>query len=158
MNVLRSVALSTNSVAASVEPVMQQQFMSLSPMAGQESFGQHLDVNRGQAMLHTPTTSSMLAALQADSFAVDSFAADFVLPSYMDTSPAAPDDVMPGSLSQSSGMSFHDFAGSSNAFDVSAAFTPSDLSLSTGGTPGANHDGEELSSAVEPKVETPASS
>jgi regulatory factor X len=63
LNVLRSVALSTNSVAASVEPVMQQQFFSLSPMAGQESFGP-----TGHVLAHTPTTSSMLAALQQDSF------------------------------------------------------------------------------------------
>ncbi|KAJ8456330.1 hypothetical protein ONZ45_g18764 [Pleurotus djamor] len=40
VGVLRSVALSTNVVAASVEPVMQQQFYNpMSPMAGQESFG-----------------------------------------------------------------------------------------------------------------------
>lgn len=63
LSVLRSVALSTNSVAASVEPVMQQQFFSLSPMAGQENFGAG-----GHVLAHTPTTSSMLAALQQDSF------------------------------------------------------------------------------------------
>ena len=62
LNVLRNVALSTNSVAASVEPVVQQQFFSLSPMPGQESFP-------NTTMAHTPTTTSMLAALQADSFA-----------------------------------------------------------------------------------------
>ena len=42
---------------------MQQQFFSLSPMAGQESFG-----SGGHVLAHTPTTSSMLAALQQDSF------------------------------------------------------------------------------------------
>ena len=42
---------------------MQQQFFSLSPMAGQESFGP-----TGHVLAHTPTTSSMLAALQQDSF------------------------------------------------------------------------------------------
>ena len=154
MNVLRSVALSTNSVAASVEPVMQQQFFTLSPMAGQESFGHHLDVGRPHAgMIHTPTTSSMLAALQADSFTVDSFGADFVLPSYMDTSPAAPDDAMPGSIPQSSGMTFADFSGASGAFDVSSAFTPADLSLPSGGTPASSGEPEE----PEPRVDTPAS-
>ncbi|KAF9510815.1 hypothetical protein BS47DRAFT_1373229 [Hydnum rufescens UP504] len=35
LNVLRSVALSTNSVAASVEPVIQQQFLALSPGTSQ---------------------------------------------------------------------------------------------------------------------------
>lgn len=42
---------------------MPQQFFSLSPMAGQESFGP-----TGHVLAHTPTTSSMLAALQQDSF------------------------------------------------------------------------------------------
>ena len=42
---------------------MQPQFFSLSPMAGQESFGP-----TGHVLAHTPTTSSMLAALQHDSF------------------------------------------------------------------------------------------
>lgn len=72
VNVLRNVALSTNSVAASVEPMMQQQYFSLSPMAGQESFSS-LDVSRPPShmgMAQTPTTSSMLAALQQDSFGV----------------------------------------------------------------------------------------
>lgn len=152
MNVLRSVALSTNSVAASVEPVMQQQFFTLSPMAGQESFGAHLDVNRPPTMLHTPTTSSMLAALQADSFGVDSFGGDFVLPSYMDTSPAAPDDAMPGAMPQSSEMAFADFSGASGAFDVTA-FTPADLTMGTHGTPASSHG--EIDD-TESKVETPA--
>lgn len=68
LNVLRSVALSTNSVAASVEPVIQQQFFTLSPMAANDQFMHSLDA-RGPSslMAHTPTTSSMLAALQ-DSF------------------------------------------------------------------------------------------
>ncbi|KAG8970623.1 hypothetical protein FRC05_000559 [Tulasnella sp. 425] len=38
-NVLPSIALSTNSVQASVEPVMQQQYLALSPMPGQEFTG-----------------------------------------------------------------------------------------------------------------------
>lgn len=42
---------------------MQPQFFSLSPMAGQESFGAG-----GHVLAHTPTTSSMLAALQQDAF------------------------------------------------------------------------------------------
>ncbi|KAF7292471.1 RFX-type winged-helix domain-containing protein [Mycena chlorophos] len=112
VNVLRSVALSTNSVAASVEPVMQQQFFSLSPMPGQESF------NGGpQMMAHTPTTSSMLAALQNDSFSDPSSSAfnpdAYGSLSYMDTS--APQD---DSLPHQSSLSFGDFTGSANGFDV----------------------------------------
>lgn len=42
---------------------MQQQYFSLSPMAGQESFGP-----TGHVLAHTPTTSSMLAALHQDGF------------------------------------------------------------------------------------------
>lgn len=89
MNVLRSVALSTNSVQASVEPVVQQAFFSLSPMAGQETFSHNLDrpsshhgtssadgLDGGSGnshstshhathshITHPPTTSSMLAVL-----------------------------------------------------------------------------------------------
>ncbi|KZW04023.1 hypothetical protein EXIGLDRAFT_600153 [Exidia glandulosa HHB12029] len=62
LNVLRSVALSTNSVAASVEPPMPQQFFQMSPMAGQE-FTTSMDTQRG---LMQPTSSSMLAALNSD--------------------------------------------------------------------------------------------
>ncbi|QRW16033.1 RFX-like transcription factor daf-19 [Rhizoctonia solani] len=67
LNVLRTVALSTNSVAASVEPVIQQQFFT---MADQDTlappdFANAMD-SRMQNHL-TPTTSSMLAALN-DSF------------------------------------------------------------------------------------------
>ncbi|KAG9050540.1 hypothetical protein FS837_004724 [Tulasnella sp. UAMH 9824] len=77
LNVLRSVALSTNSVQASVEPVMQQQYLALSPMPGQEFTGPatatgnsvlpahpHHSSLTAQLMDHTPTTTSMLAALQ----------------------------------------------------------------------------------------------
>lgn len=131
MNVLRSVALSTNSVAASVEPVMQQQFFSLSPMAGQESFGS-MDV-RPQMMAHTPTTSSMLAALQHDSYGSGSldptgsaFNPDaYGSMSYMDSA-AGQDDAL-GSGHQS-GLSFSDFTGSGNGFDVSS-FTSQELGI-----------------------------
>ncbi|KAJ7068282.1 hypothetical protein C8F01DRAFT_601889 [Mycena amicta] len=126
VNVLRSVALSTNSVAASVEPVMQQQFFSLSPMPGQESFNS-LDV-RPQMMAHTPTTSSMLAALQNESFpdpSSSAFNSDaYGSLSYMDTS--APQD---DSLPHQSSLSFGDFSGSGNGFDV-GGFTQ-DLGMST---------------------------
>lgn len=132
LNVLRSVALSTNSVAASVEPVMQQQFFTLSPMVGQESFGST------HTMAQTPTTSSMLAALQHDTFGAgpldptsSAFGTDaFASLSYMDTSPSQ-DDSMPV---HSSGLSFPDYVSGSGAFDV-GAFTPQDLGLSTTETP-----------------------
>ncbi|KAJ7890793.1 hypothetical protein B0H13DRAFT_2039819 [Mycena leptocephala] len=121
VNVLRSVALSTNSVAASVEPVMQQQFFTLSPMAGQETFNS-MDVRPQHLMAHTPTTSSMLAALQNDPFPAGSldpsssaFNSDaYGSLSYMDTS-APQDDSLP-TVHQSS-LSFGDFSGSGNTFD-----------------------------------------
>ena len=63
LNVLRSVALSTNSVAQSVEPPMPQQFFQMSPMASND-FGSGMNGTRGDMM--NPTSSSMLAALNAD--------------------------------------------------------------------------------------------
>jgi len=134
VNVLRSVALSTNSVAASVEPVMQQNFFTLSPMAGQESFNPMEIRPPPNAMAHTPTTSSMLAALQQDPFPAGSldgsnpgFNSDaYSSMSYMDT---ASQDV-----------SFPDY-GSSNSFDV-ASFTPQDLGMSSNGAPATEQEHE----------------
>ena len=113
--------MSTNSVAASVEPVMQQNFFTLSPMAGQESFNTLEIRPPPNAMAHTPTTSSMLAALQQDPFPAGSldgsnsgFNSDaYGSMSYMDT---ASQDV-----------SFPDY-GSSNSFDVTS-FTPQDPAM-----------------------------
>lgn len=147
VNVLRSVALSTNSVAASVEPVIQQQFFSLSPMAGQESFGA-MEVRPQHIMTHTPTTSSMLAALQHDSYTNGSldpssstFNSDaYGSMSYMDTSAAHEDSLPP----HQPGLSFQDFGGSSNTFDVSS-YTSQDLgALNGSGTPATDpdHDAE----------------
>lgn len=107
--VLRNVALSTHSVAASVEPVMQQQFFTLSPMDAQESFG-GLDVRPNSLMANTPTTSSMLAALQQDSFsAVDpgstGFNPNYPSLSYMDTA-TTPDDAGLGYPDYVSGPAF----------------------------------------------------
>ncbi|EIW76116.1 hypothetical protein CONPUDRAFT_84804 [Coniophora puteana RWD-64-598 SS2] len=133
VNVLRSVALSTNSVAASVEPVMQQQFFALSPMSGQDNFGS-MDSRptSHQSMSHTPTTSSMLAALQHDSFtagSLDNSASAFNSDGYpgipfMDTS--VPSEESVPSVHQP-GLTFSDFAASSN-FDVSS-FTTQDLGI-----------------------------
>lgn len=154
VNVLRSVALSTNSVAASVEPVMQQQFFSLSPMAGQESFGS-MDGRPQHLMAHTPTTSSMLAALQHDSYtgSLDptgsAFGADaYGSMSYMDTT-AAQDDAL-GSGHQT-GLSFSDFTGSGSTFDVSS-FTSQDLGLNTPVTPASESEQQETESV---KAEQP---
>ncbi|KAJ7368311.1 hypothetical protein DFH08DRAFT_1071042 [Mycena albidolilacea] len=142
VNVLRSVALSTNSVAASVEPVMQQQFFTLSPMAGQENFNsgpQHL-------MAHTPTTSSMLAALQNDAFPSGSldpsssaFSSDaYGSMGYMDTSASGQDDSLSAGAVHQSSLSFGDFSGSGNGFDGFAQ----DLGMHTTGTPaGSEPDG-----------------
>ncbi|KAL0579697.1 hypothetical protein V5O48_002327 [Marasmius crinis-equi] len=142
VNVLRSVALSTNSVAASVEPMMQQQFFSLSPMAGQENFNS-LDVRPQHLMAHTPTTSSMLAALQNDPFPAGSIdpSASFNSDgygglSYMDTS-AANDASLPNV--HSSDLAFNDFSSSVNSFD--GGFPPSqDMNA----TPGSESDHEEV--------------
>jgi len=146
VNVLRSVALSTNSVAASVEPVMQQQFFSLSPMAGQDSFGS-MDSRPQHMMAHTPTTSSMLAALQHDSYSSGSldhsssaFGAEYGSIPYMDS--ANQDDAL-GSGHQT-GL-FSDFAGPSGGFDVSN-FTSQDLGLNAPVTPAS--DGEHESDPV----------
>jgi regulatory factor X len=135
VNVLRNVALSTNSVAASVEPVMQQQFFSLSPMAGQESFTPS-EARPQHAMSHTPTTSSMLAALQQDPFpagALDASASGFNSDAYgglnyMDTS-VTPEDSIP-SVHQA-GLAFSEYA-TTNTFDV-APFSTQDLSLAGNG-------------------------
>ncbi|KAJ7228654.1 hypothetical protein GGX14DRAFT_345731 [Mycena pura] len=144
VNVLRSVALSTNSVAASVEPVMQQQFFSLSPMAGQENFNA-MDVRPQHLMAHTPTTSSMLAALQNDPFpagALDPGSSAFNSDaygslSYMDTS-ASQDESLP-TVHQSS-LSFGDFSGSGNTFDV-GTFSQ-DLGMSAGTPASEPENGE----------------
>jgi len=111
LTVLRTVALSTNSVAASVEPVMQQQFFTLSPLAGQDGFPGALDRAAHSLMAtHTPTTTSMLAALN-DPFppgSLDPSGGAFNPNNYfMETSPTAHGDA------------FADFHGvPSNPFDV----------------------------------------
>ncbi|KAF8306472.1 hypothetical protein DL93DRAFT_2088590 [Clavulina sp. PMI_390] len=64
LSVLRTVALSTNSVAASVEPAMQNpQFLALSPSGNHfATTNSHMSIN-AQMMAHTPTTASMMAAM-----------------------------------------------------------------------------------------------
>ncbi|ESK96011.1 dna-binding protein rfx2 isoform 4 [Moniliophthora roreri MCA 2997] len=141
VNVLRSVALSTNSVAASVEPMMQQQLFSLSPMAGQESFNA-MDVRPQHLMANTPTTSSMLAALQNDTFntSIDpgaSFNPDsYGSLSYMDTS-ASQDNSLTNV--HSSDLSFPDFSGPGNSFDVGFS---QDMGLQSSATPGSESEHE----------------
>jgi len=114
-------------------------------MAGQESFGS-MDGRSQHLMAHTPTTSSMLAALQHDSFgsgSLDPSGATFnpdayTSMSYMDTS-AAQDDGL-GSGHHQSGLSFSDFNGSGNTFDVSS-FNPQELGLSAS-TPASESEHE----------------
>ncbi|KXN86280.1 Protein sak1 [Leucoagaricus sp. SymC.cos] len=144
VNVLRNVALSTNSVAASVEPVMQQQYFTLSPMAGQESFGS-MDVRPSSLMAHTPTTSSMLAALQNDPFPSTSldptssaFGSDaYGSMQYMDPATTQEDAL---SSSHQAGLAFTDFSGPGNAFDVGSY--SQDLAISASATPASESEHE----------------
>lgn len=133
-----------------MEPVVQQAFFTLSPMAGQESFSSTLD--RSTSMGHTPTTSSMLAALNdpfpsvsstldptATSFNPSSYAA------YMDTSSGGAD-----SAQSSASMSFGEFVPGSgdNSFDVpgfpqdlgAAMVTSSSSGTQNGGQQQQHHD------------------
>ena len=150
VNVLRSVALSTNSVAASVEPVMQQQFYSSLP--GDDGFGS-MDM-RPTLMAHTPTTSSMLAALQNDSFggsAMDPSSSAFNNEpfgsiSYMDHS-ASQDDL---SSNHQAGLPFTDFAGASGHYDV-GGFGSQDLGLSAGVHTPASESDHESKEPVKPE-------
>ncbi|KAI0320833.1 hypothetical protein OF83DRAFT_1052326 [Amylostereum chailletii] len=136
LNVLRNVALSTSSVAASVEPVMQQHFFTMSsPMIGQEQ-------TYPNPLGHAPTTSSMLASLHHEPYASgtldpsgNSFNPENYGLSYMDTT-ATHDDPLGG---VQSGLAFSDYvAGGGNAFDVSA-FAPTDLGI---GAPGGGGEHE----------------
>jgi len=138
VNVLRNVALSTNSVAASVEPVMQQNFFSLGADEGFVS----MDVRPQNMMAHTPTTSSMLAALQQDTYgpALDptgsAYNPDGYGPmAYMDTTNQ--DD--PLGAAHQAGLSFSDFTASGGTFDVSS-FSSQDLGLSSAVTPGSESE------------------
>jgi len=138
VNVLRNVALSTNSVAASVEPVMQQNFYSLGADQGYGS----MDVRPQNMMAHTPTTSTMLAALQQDTYGASldptgsAYNPDGYGPmAYMDT--ANHDDPL-GSAHQP-GLSFSDFTASGGTFDV-PGFASQDLGLSNAVTPGSDPD------------------
>lgn len=127
---------------------MQQQFFSLSPMAGQESFNA-MDVRPQHLMAHTPTTSSMLAALQNDTFnsgSIDPTSSAFNSDgygslSYMDTS-APQEDSLPA---VQSGLSFPDFSASGNSFDV-GGFASQDLGLHSSATPASESDHEPVES------------
>lgn len=146
VNVLRSVALSTNSVAASVEPMMQQQFFSLSPMAGQENFNA-MDVRPSHLMANTPTTSSMLAALQNDPFpagSIDpsaSFNSDaYASLSYMDTTSSQDNALAPNV--HSSDLAFTDFTAPGNSFDVGFPSSQDIGGLRSSATPGSEPEHE----------------
>lgn len=156
VNVLRSVALSTNSVAASVEPVMQQQFFQLSPMPGQEHFG-----SAAQMMAQTPTTSSMMAALQQNDYpsSLDATSSGYSTSdafgsmSYMDTNNHHSNTDEPH---HPPGISFGDFPGQSGAFDV-GAFTSQDHHLSMqAGTPNSEPESHLDTPEVHSNHQTPA--
>jgi regulatory factor X len=120
---------------------MQQQFFSLSPMAGQETFAS-IESRPQHMMAHTPTTSSMLAALQQSSFDASSldptgsaFGPDpYGSMSYMDATANQDDGLGSG---HQSGI-FSDFGGSGNAFEVSNF--AQDMGLSNAVTPGSESD------------------
>jgi regulatory factor X len=124
---------------------MHQQFFSLSPMAGQESFGS-IDVRPQHLMANTPTTSSMLAALQHDSYgsgsldpSASAFNTDAYGPmSYMDTSATQDDGLASG---HQPGLSY-DFAGPGSSFDVSS-FTSQELGINSSDTPASEADNEQ---------------
>lgn len=123
-------------------------------MAGQENFNA-LDVRPQHLMAHTPTTSSMLAALQNDAFPVGSLDPTssaynpdaFGSMSYMDT--ASQDD----SSVHASGLAFADFSGGGPSFDVSG-FGSQELGMHASGTPGSesDHDPEPVKSEQQPGV------
>lgn len=152
VNVLRTVALSTNSVAASVEPMMHQQYYSMSPMAGQESFGATMDGRSSHTgmLAQTPTSSTMLAALQQqDPFPVGSldstgFATDaYGSMGYMDTS------VVPDDAAHQAAMGYGGDFGAS--FDSQSFGAPQELgsalgsaSVSAVGTPASVGESEHL--------------
>jgi regulatory factor X len=128
---------------------MQQNFFSLGPDDG---FGS-MDVRPQNMMAHTPTTSSMLAALQQDSYSasLDPSASSYHADGYgsmgfMDTT--THEDPL-GSGHQS-GLGFSDFAASGSSFDV--PFTSQDLGL---GTPASEPD-QPVQEAAAAKA-TPAS-
>ena len=110
-------------------------------MPGQESF------SNTTTMAHTPTTTSMLAALQADTFAgtldpaATTFAPDaFGSLSYLE-GPSSQDDLSV----HTTGLSFTDYG--SSTFDV-PAFTPQDLGISASGTPPSSSEPESESEVV----------
>jgi regulatory factor X, other len=134
---------------------MHQQFFALSPMPGQESFNQNLDVAGVQMMAHTPTTSSMLAALQGDTFPAGSMespsngfaSADYGLSSFMDTT-VPQDDSMPAGQA---GLSFGDYS-AAGSFDVTG-FANQDLGLGPSPTPGPSTEPESASSSASEQPE-----
>lgn len=133
---------------------MHQQYLSLSPMAGQESFGNPLDMRTHGMMAHTPTTSSMLAALQADTFgtsldpSANSFGGDAFAPMSFMEQAGTPDDTLP---MNSSGLPFSDYIANSSAFDISSAFNPHDMGMGASGTPPSTSSDPESENEAKPE-------
>lgn len=113
---------------------MQQQFFTLSPMAGQESFGHPLDVRPGM-MAHTPTTSSMLAALQADTFgSLDPTSGSFGSDAFSSMTFVDPTGTPDDSSAFGSSLAFSDYVSGASGFDVSG-FAHPELGIGASGTP-----------------------
>lgn len=127
---------------------MHQQYYSMSPMAGQESFGAMDGRSSHAGMLaQTPTSSTMLAALQQqDAFPVGSldstgFAADaYASMGYMDTSVVQDDAAHQAAMGYGS-----DFGAS---FDSQSFGAPQELGSALGsvsaGTPASVGESEHL--------------
>jgi len=112
---------------------MQRQYFTLSPMAGQENFGS-MDIRPNSLMAHTPTTSSMLAALQNDPFSssLDPTASAFGSDAYGSMQYMDPTTTQEDALSSShqAGLTFNDFSGP--GFDVGSY--SQDLAISVSAT------------------------
>lgn len=140
---LRNVALSTNSVAASVEPTMHNQFLALSPggsqFASSSNSSNHASIN-AQLMAHTPTTASMIAAMG------DPFGTSGQGGSAFAFEPLSFSSHMDGTTGGGTAASAFDFTGHGMAMDVAQPSHHSDHT-----TPGSTGGGDsEMSSPANP--------
>ncbi|KDQ21038.1 hypothetical protein BOTBODRAFT_100719 [Botryobasidium botryosum FD-172 SS1] len=175
LNVLRSVALSTNSVAASVEPVMHQQYLTLSPMTGHEPFPNGVDARAQHVMDQTPTASSMLATLNSDPFVssapLDAHSSQFhaggghhyaSLHHHYGTGGAgdsSTDGLLQSMAGVTGGLTFPDFPSASGApFDMSSFATDISLAPTPASAETPSESGAESKSEEAPEVKKEASS
>jgi len=104
-----------------------------------------MDVRPGSLMAHTPTTSSMLAALQNDPFpstSLDPTSSAFGSDAYGSMQYMDPASTQEDALSSShpAGLTFTDFSGPGNAFDVGSY--SQDLAISGSGNSASESDHE----------------